>query len=149
MFVSSLTYSLPVAVIAGTLLPQLANRDRRLLEHEGDEEEDAELTRLRNTVREWRADAARKGRPVKLPTMPFMLRNIWTGALVLFSFLMFSTFFVKTVAQVSTEIAYDSCGFYMTILIQALVCVALVGVCWAVACWVPFAIIMEVCCVTG
>jgi len=118
-----LLYSI-VAVIAGTLLPQLANRDRRLLEHEGDEEEDAELTRLRNTVREWRADAARKGKPVKLPTMPFMLRNIWTGALVLFSLLMFSTFFVRTV-------------------VQAIVCVSLVGVCWAVACWVPFAIIME------
>ncbi len=93
-----------MAVIAGTLLPQLANRDRRLLEHEGDEEEDAELTRLRNTVREWRADAARKGRPVKLPTMPFMLRNIWTGALVLFSLLMFSTFFVNTVVQVSIKL---------------------------------------------
>lgn len=26
---------------------------------------------------------------------------------------------------------------------QAIVCVALVGICWAVACWVPFAIIME------
>ncbi|KLO15861.1 MFS general substrate transporter [Schizopora paradoxa] len=118
-----LWYSI-VAVIAGTLLPQLANRDRRLLEHEGDEMEDAELARLRNTVREWRAEAARKGQPVKLPSMPFMLRNIWTGALVLFTVLMFSTFFVRTV-------------------VQAIVCVALVGISWAVACWVPFAIIME------
>ena len=90
-----------VAVIAGTLLPQLANRDRRLLEHEGDEVEDAELARLRITVREWRAEAARKGQPVKLPSMPFMLRNIWTGALVLFTVLMFSTFLVHTVVQVS------------------------------------------------
>lgn len=27
---------------------------------------------------------------------------------------------------------------------QAIVIVSLVGICWAVACWVPFAIIMEV-----
>ena len=29
--------------------------------------------------------------------------------------------------------------------LQAVIVVSLVGVCWAVACWVPFAIIMEVC----
>jgi hypothetical protein len=32
--------------------------------------------------------------------MPFLLRNIWTGALLFFSLLMFSTFFVTTVFQV-------------------------------------------------
>lgn len=113
-----------VAVIAGTLLPNLARRDQRLLAYDGDEEEDAELTRLRNTVQEWRADAARKGKPLKLPSMPFMLRNIWSGALVLFTVLTFSTFFINT-------------------LFQAIIVVSLVGICWAVACWVPFAIIME------
>lgn len=87
-------------MIAGTLLPHLAGRDRRLMAHKGDVDEDAELTRLRNTVREWRAEAARQGRPLRLPVMPFLLRNIWTGALLLFTILTFSTFFIKTVFQV-------------------------------------------------
>lgn len=56
--------------------------------------------------------------------MPFILRNIWTSALFLFSLLMFTTFFITKVWQ-------------------ATVMIALVGICWAVACWVPFAIIME------
>ena len=74
---------------------------------------------------QWRAEAARKGRPLKLPRMPFMLRNIWTGAMLLFTVLTFSTFFIVNLAQ-------------------AIVVVSLIGICWAVACWVPFAIIMEV-----
>lgn len=114
-----------VAVVAGTLLPSLSTRDQRLLAHEGDEEEDAEMARLRETVREWRVEAARKGKPLKLPRMPFMLRNIWTAAMLLFTILTFSTFFIAT-------------------LLQAIVVVSLIGICWAVACWVPFAIIMEV-----
>jgi len=89
-----------VAVIAGTLLPQLASRDSRLLTPSGIVNEDEETVRLRETVHEWRVEAARRGKPMRLPTMPFMLRNIWTGALLLFSFLMFSTFFVTTVVQV-------------------------------------------------
>ncbi|KAG7096809.1 hypothetical protein E1B28_004217 [Marasmius oreades] len=118
-----LLYSI-VAVVAGTILPHLANRDRRLMAHKTDVNEDAELARLRDTVRQWRVEAARKGKPLRLPVMPFLLRNIWTGALVLFSLLTLSTFFIKTVAQ-------------------ATVFIALVGICWAVAMWVPFAIIME------
>jgi len=118
-----LLYSI-VAVFAGTLLPHLAGRDRRLMPAKTDVTEDAELTRLRDLVRMWKAEAARKGRPLRLPVMPFLLRNIWTGALVLFTLLTFSTFFITTVAQ-------------------ATVMISLVGVCWAVACWVPFAIIME------
>jgi solute carrier family 45 protein 1/2/4 len=118
-----LLYSL-VAVAAGTLLPHLAGRDRRLMPHKGDVDEDAELSRLKNTVREWRAEASRRGKPLRLPVMPFLLRNIWTGALLLFSIITFSTFFITTVAQ-------------------ATVAISLVGICWAVACWVPFAIIME------
>jgi solute carrier family 45 protein 1/2/4 len=117
-----LIYSI-VAVAAGTLLPHLARRDRRLISREG-EDEDVEVTRLRNIVREWRVEAARQGRPLRLPMMPFLLRNIWTGALLLFTIITFSTFFIKTVAQ-------------------ATVAISLVGICWAVACWVPFAIIME------
>lgn len=53
-----------------------------------------------------------------------MLRNVWTFALVLFFVLMMSTFFITTVWQ-------------------ATVMIALVGICWAVACWVPFAMMME------
>jgi len=65
-----------------------------------------------------------KGEEMKLPRMPFMLRNIWTAAMLLFSFLTLMTFFVKTT-------------------VQAIVVVSLIGIPWAVACWVPFAIIME------
>jgi len=118
-----LLYSI-VGVVTGTLLPHLASRDRRLMGHKDDVDEDAELTRLRNTVREWRAEAARQGKPLRLPIMPFLLRNIWTGALILYSVLTFSTFFITTV-------------------VQATVFITLVGICWAVATWVPFAIIME------
>jgi solute carrier family 45 protein 1/2/4 len=91
-----------VGVITGTLLPYLASRDRRLMGHKDDVDEDAELNRLRDTVREWRAEAARHGKPLRLPMMPFLLRNIWTGALILFSILTFSTFFISTVVQVTS-----------------------------------------------
>lgn len=111
--------------------------------HKGDVDEDAELTRLRNTVREWRADAARMGRPLRLPVMPFLLRNIWTGALLLFTLLTFSTFFITTVFQVRPFILYKSTN-KITNIVQATVFISLVGICWAVAMWVPFAIIMEV-----
>ncbi|KAI0324961.1 MFS general substrate transporter [Cubamyces sp. BRFM 1775] len=118
-----LVYSI-VAVAAGTLLPRLTRRDSRLLAHEGDDDEDTELARLRDQVREWRAEAARRGKPLRLPYMPFFLRNIWTGALLLFTFLTLMTVFVTKVWQ-------------------AIILVSLVGICWAVACWAPFAIIME------
>ncbi|KAJ3554771.1 hypothetical protein NM688_g2936 [Phlebia brevispora] len=112
-----------VAVLTGTFLPRLTIRDARLLAH-GDEDVDTEFARLKATVQEWRADAARQGRPLRLPFMPFFLRNIWTNAMLFFAFLTFMTFFVTKVWQ-------------------AMIIVSLVGVCWAVACWVPFAIIME------
>ncbi|WVN90378.1 uncharacterized protein L203_105614 [Cryptococcus depauperatus CBS 7841] len=126
-----------VAIIAGTLLPYLAARDRRLLKpnsarrqsdeletETSEDEEDIEMERIREMVQQWKAEAIREGRPLKLPTMPFMLRNIWTTGLVLFGILMSSTFFITTVWQ-------------------ATVMISLVGICWAIACWVPFAIIME------
>ncbi|KAK4685424.1 solute carrier family 45, member 1/2/4, partial [Tremellales sp. Uapishka_1] len=113
-----------VAIFAGTLLPYLASRDQRLLrqsekkdDEDSDDEEDAELERVRGLVREWKAEAAREGRPLRLPKMPFMLRNIWTAALVLFGVIMMSTFFIRKVWQ-------------------ATLAIALVGICWAVACWV-------------
>ena len=72
-------YVCEVAIIAGTLLPYLAARDRRLLKppsekHSGEtddehsDEEDAELERIRDMVKQWKAEAARQGRPLKLPT---------------------------------------------------------------------------------
>lgn len=118
-----LIYSV-VGVIAGTILPHLANRDRRLLGRKTDVDEDAEMARLRETVRQWKVDAARQGKPLKLPTVPFLLRNIWSGAMLLYALLTFSTFFIKTVTQ-------------------ATIFISLVGISWAVAMWVPFAIIME------
>lgn len=117
-----LIYSI-VAVSAGTLLPYLARRNIDLLSRR-DEDEDEEAARLKKMVKDWKQEAARNGKPLRLPFMPFLLRNIWTGALLLFSLLTFSTFFITTVFQAS-------------------VMIALVGICWAVACWVPFAIIME------
>lgn len=125
-----------VAIVAGVLLPYLAARDHRLLRpdnekhgHDDDEsdeedEDDKELKRIQDMVREWKAEAHREGKPLKLPIMPFLLRNIWTSTLLLFAFLMFTTFFINKVWQ-------------------ATLMIALVGICWAVACWVPFAIIME------
>ncbi|EKM80157.1 hypothetical protein AGABI1DRAFT_38124 [Agaricus bisporus var. burnettii JB137-S8] len=118
-----LIYSV-VGVVAGTILPHLANRDRRLLGRRDDVDEDTEISHLRETVRQWKIDAARQGKPLKLPRTPFLLRNIWTGALLLFSFLSFMTFFITTVTQ-------------------ATIFISLVGISWAVAMWVPFAIIME------
>jgi solute carrier family 45 protein 1/2/4 len=117
-----------VAIVAGTLLPYLNARDRRLLkptnhkhvseideDDSEEEEEDVEMDKIREMVREWKAEAARHGRPLKLPTskhsflrlnldslpVPFMLRNIWTAGLVLFGLIMGSTFFITKVWQVS------------------------------------------------
>jgi len=117
-----LIYSL-VAVVAGAVLPQLSRRDKRLLAYPG-EDEDTELERLKALVQDWKEEAADKGKTMKLPVMPLLLRTVWMGALLLFSLIAFSTFFVETVNS-------------------AIVIVSLVGICWAVACWVPFAIIME------
>lgn len=117
-----------VAIVAGTILPYLAARDHRLLKPESekddsdsddDDEEDRELVRIQEMVREWKAEAAREGRPLRLPTskrwdvisspepsfdlfaVPFMLRNIWTCSQLLFGCLMFTTFFINRVWQVS------------------------------------------------
>ena len=139
------TYCIVAAVIAGTILPSLARRDLRLLGKDGEEEEaDAELAHLRSLVQEWRAEAARQGQPLKLPSMPFMLRNIWTGAMILFACITFSTFFITTVNQVRP---FSSSGYPidLPIALKAIVAMSAIGICWAVACWVPFAIIMEVC----
>ncbi|KAF7301801.1 ANK-REP-REGION domain-containing protein [Mycena indigotica] len=118
-----LIYSI-VAVVSGTILPHLANRDRRLMAQQGDDDVDAELTRIRGMVRQWKIDAARQGKPLRLPVMPFLLRNIWTGALLLFTVLTMSTLFIHTV-------------------FQATIFISLIGICWSVAMWAPFAIIME------
>lgn len=89
-------------MIAGTVLPYLASKDIRLLATEDDEDEDTEVTRIRQMVRTWRSEAAREGKKLKLPVMPPMPRNIWTGALALYAMVMMSTFFINTVWQVST-----------------------------------------------
>ncbi|KAI6130412.1 MFS general substrate transporter [Pisolithus croceorrhizus] len=117
-----LLYSI-VAVIAGVVLPRLTLRDSRLLAQDGDD--DASRTeRLRLMLRHWQEEAAQRGKQFKIPRMPLLLRDIWVGAMLLFSVLMFSTFWISTVNQ-------------------ATVMISTVGVCWGVACWVPFAIVME------
>lgn len=93
-------------MIAGTALPYLAAMDARLLKQidkemeDAEAEMDAELVKIREMVRHWKAEAARKNKPLVLPRMPFMLRNIWTAALALFGVIMMSTFFITTVFQV-------------------------------------------------
>ncbi len=109
--------SLPsaVSVTAGTVLPYLAARDSRLLRQrldsdgdgdgdvdDDDVDEDEEISRIRAMVRSWKAEASRMGKPLRLPAMPFMLRNIWTIGLLLFGILMSCTVFVKTVWQVGS-----------------------------------------------
>lgn len=111
-----------MAVIAGSVLPLFARRDHRLLPVEGDDE-DAQIERFRGRLHMWRQEGT-----IKLPKMPWLLRDIWTAAMILFTLLTFSTFWISTVKQ-------------------ATVAISLIGICWAVACWVPFAIIMEVSCV--
>lgn len=143
----------PVAIIAGTLLPYLAARDRRLLrptneknpsqidEDDSDEEEDAEMDRIRGMVREWKAEAARHGRPLKLPTSePLSYETTLTSSAVhapqhldsrtgpLWSSHGVDLFHHKGLAG-------ESAGLGMTDN-EATVAIALVGICWAIACWV-------------
>lgn len=112
-----------MAVIAGVVLPYLARRDPRLLPEEGDDEQ-AHIQRLRHNLHQWREEALASGKSVQLPRRPLLLRDIWTGAMVFFTVLMFSSFSISTVPG-------------------AIAMISLVGISWSVACWVPFAIIME------
>ena len=89
-----------VATAAGALLPYLSRRDTRLLRVQ-DEDEEEETTRLRGLIYEWRAEAAKKGKTMRLPTLPVLYRTIWIGALVLFTILTMSTFLVTSTIGVS------------------------------------------------
>lgn len=89
-----------VAVVAGAILPYFSRRDKRLLRVQ-DEDEEEETIRLRNLIYEWRAQAAKKGKPMKLPTLPILYRTIWIGALLLFTVLTMMTFFVTSTIGVS------------------------------------------------
>ena len=132
-----------VATVAGALLPYLSRRDMRLLRVQ-DEDEEEENARLRGLIYEWRAEAAKKGKKMRLPTLPVLYRTIWIGALVLFTFLTMLTFFVTSTNGVSVPKSWCWPPLETDCLGQAIVIVSLVGISWAVACWVPFAIIMEV-----
>lgn len=112
-----------VAVIAGVGLPYLSRRDPSLLPEEGDDEQ-THIQRLRLTLHQWREEALASGKSVRFPRRPILLRDIWMGAMVLFTILMLSSFWISTVPG-------------------AIAMISLVGICWSVACWVPFAIIME------
>lgn len=87
-------------MIAGVLLPQLVRRDIRLLPQDDDDDE-RHTERLRTMLCHWQEEAARSGIPLRLPRMPILLRDIWTGAMLLFSVLMFSTVWISTVPFVS------------------------------------------------
>jgi len=94
-----------VATAAGALLPYLSRRDTRLLRVQ-DEDEEEETTRLRELIYEWRADAAKKGKTMRLPTLPVLYRTIWIGALLLFTILTMSTFFVTSALGVSISMSW-------------------------------------------
>lgn len=96
-----LMYSL-VAVVAGSVLPELAKRDDRLLEPDEHEDEVAEVARIRLTVMKWKAEARSKDRSLKLPRMPLTLRDMWCFGLVLYGVISLSTFFIATVTQVES-----------------------------------------------
>lgn len=91
----SMLFNSVVAAFAGALLPYLSRRDTRLLRVQ-DEDEEEETIRLRNMIHEWRVDAAKKGKKMRLPTLPVLYRTIWIGALLLFTVLTMLTFFVKS-----------------------------------------------------
>ena len=97
----SMLFNSIVAVMAGALLPYLSRRDKRLLRVQ-DEDEEEETIRLRGLIHEWRAQAAKKGEKMKLPTLPVLYRTIWIGALLLFTVLTTMTFFVTSTIGVST-----------------------------------------------
>jgi solute carrier family 45, member 1/2/4 len=94
-----LMYSL-VAVVAGSLLPELTKRDERLLDGDEWEDEDMELARIQRTVMKWKAEAESRGKSPKLPRMPLSLRDVWGFAMVLFGVISLFTFFIGTVTEV-------------------------------------------------
>jgi len=96
----SMLFNSIVAVVAGAVLPYLSRRDKRLLRVQ-DEDEEEETIRLRNLIYEWRAQANKKGKPMRLPTLPILYRTIWIGALLLFTVLTMMTFFVTSTIGVS------------------------------------------------
>ena len=98
----SMLFNSIVAALAGTLLPYLSRRDTRLLRVQ-DEDEEEETIRLRNTIHEWRVDAAKKGKKMRLPTLPVLYRTIWIGALLLFTLLTMMTFFVTSTLGVRLQ----------------------------------------------
>lgn len=96
----SMLFNSIVAVMAGAVLPYLSRRDKRLLRVQ-DEDEEEETVRLRNLIYVWRAEAAKKGKKMRLPTLPVLYRTIWIGALLLFTVLTMATFFVTSAVGVS------------------------------------------------
>ena len=94
-----------VATAAGAILPYLSRRDTRLLRVQ-DEDEEEETIRLRALIYEWRDEAAEKNKTMRLPTLPVLYRTIWIGALLLFTILTMSTFFVTSALGVSVSMSW-------------------------------------------
>lgn len=115
-----------VALAAGTILPYFAlASDRRGLKLLGPSASlHASSVSSRATEAQLPAPLTRWQRIKRAVTGGLTLRSIWTLACVLLAVLLECTFLpLKTKG--------------------ATVLVALVGVPWAVACWVPFALVME------
>ena len=92
-----LMYSL-VAVIAGSLFPQLTKCNECLLGADEEEDEEAELAQIHCMVTKWKAQAAVKDKSLKLPSMPLTLRDMWCFALVLYGMISLYTFFTTETA---------------------------------------------------
>lgn len=135
-----LMYSI-VGVFAGALLPRLAKRDRRLLETDFAESDETKFERIQRNVRAWKLDSEASGNAFKLPRMPVALRDMWCFALLFYFLITLWTFFIDTVVEVSS---FLSMGSLCPDNLKAVIAVALVGICWAIVVWAPFAIIMEV-----
>lgn len=90
-----------VATAAGAVLPQLTNRNPRLLDASEDVNEEAEYLRVQRTLSDWKGEAEARGKSFELPTLPYTLRDVWCFALVLYGIISLWTFFINTVTMVS------------------------------------------------
>lgn len=90
-----------VATVAGAVLPQLTNRNPRLLDASEDVNEETEYLRVQRTLADWKGEAEARGKSLELPTMPYTLRDVWCFALILYGIISLWTFFINTVIEVS------------------------------------------------
>jgi solute carrier family 45 protein 1/2/4 len=100
-----------VAVVAGTLLPQLTKRDPRLLQSPPGEAEETEFTRIQETITRWKKEAVSRKKKLVLPQMPVVLRDVWSFGLILYGVITLATFFINTVVTVGSFSVFPTCRF--------------------------------------